>query len=356
MTNDKLSRFSGIPKHIKYNNKETGKIKNGGVNYIYKIAKRYLHLTFVIGHLTLVVALALTLVSCAGEKEAALQTVKVKLGSIKAQIPSTGTVEPRNRLEIKPPIAGRIDEVLVNEGNNVRKGQILAWMSSSDRAALLDAARAKGAAEVKRWEDVYKPTPIVAPLNGFIIQRAVEPGQSVSTSDPVLVMADRLIVKAQVDETDLGKIKLNQKVTIALDAYPEKSINGVVEHIAYESKIISNVVVYEIDVLPEDVPVFFRAGMSATVSFIQKESQNILILPLRAVKKRNSYSYVFIKKEGKEEPEALRIQTGMEGTDQIEITSGLSEGDEVIIPTAKMVQDAFERRPRMPVSPFGRSR
>jgi macrolide-specific efflux system membrane fusion protein len=294
--------------------------------------------------------------SCAAKEEAPLQKVKVKLGSIMAQIPSTGTVEPRNRLEIKPPIAGRIDTVLVKEGQNVKKGQILAWMSSSDRAALLDAARAKGEAEVKRWEDVYKPTPIVAPLNGFIIQRAVEPGQSVSTGDPVLVMADRLIVKAQVDETDLGKIKLDQKVVIALDAYPENSINGIVEHIAYESKLVSNVVVYEIEVLPEAVPSFFRAGMSATVNFIQKESQNILVLPLRAVKKRNGYSYVFIKKEGKEEVEALRIQTGLEGVDQIEIISGISKGDEVIIPTAKMVQDAFERRRRMPVNPFGRSR
>jgi macrolide-specific efflux system membrane fusion protein len=303
-----------------------------------------------------VVFLLIAVSSCAVKKEAPLQTVKVKLGSIKAQIPSTGIVEPRNRLEIKPPIAGRIDKVLVKEGQNVKKGQILSWMSSSDRAALLDAARAKGAAEVKRWEDVYKPTPIIAPLNGFIIQRAVEPGQSVTTGDPVLVMADRLIVKAQVDETDLGKIKLNQKVEIVLDAYPDKKISGAVEHIAYESKIISNVVVYEIDVLPQSVPAFFRAGMSATVSFIQKESQNILILPLRAVKKRNGRSYVFIKKEGKEEPEAVRIETGLEGTDQIEIVSGISEGNEVIIPTAKMVQDAFERQRRMPISPFGRPR
>ena len=122
----------------------------------------------------LIVAVALS--SCAGKDEGELKTDKVTRGSIKAQIPSTGIVEPRNRLEIKPPVAGRIDKVLVTEGQKVKKGEVLAWMSSSDRAALLDAARSKGEEELKHWEDVYKPAPIVAPLNGFIIQRAVEPG------------------------------------------------------------------------------------------------------------------------------------------------------------------------------------
>ncbi|MFH1684297.1 MAG: efflux RND transporter periplasmic adaptor subunit [Candidatus Margulisiibacteriota bacterium] len=186
-----------------------------------------------------ILTLGFMMVSCAGEKAEPLKTVKVQLGSIKAEVPSTGIVEPRNRLEIKPPISGRIDSVLVGEGHSVRKGQILAWMSSSDRAALLDAARAKGEEEVKKWEDVYNSTPIVAPLNGFIIQRAVEPGQTISTADPILVMADYLIVKAQVDETDIGTIKLGQKVNIELDAYPGKPIAGKVEHIAFESKTIS---------------------------------------------------------------------------------------------------------------------
>ncbi|MFH1684552.1 MAG: efflux RND transporter periplasmic adaptor subunit, partial [Candidatus Margulisiibacteriota bacterium] len=209
MTNDKL------------------KMTNEGVfNYYNDVPQAHRHLTFVIGHLTLVVMLALTLVSCAGKSEEPLKTVKVTLGTIKAQIPSTGVVEPRNRLEIKPPIAGRVDQVLVSEGQSVRKGQILAWMSSSDRAALLDAARAKGEEEVKKWEDVYKPTPIVAPLNGFIIQRAVEPGQTISTADPILVMADYLIVKAQVDETDIGSIRIGQDVNIELDAYPGQPIAG----------------------------------------------------------------------------------------------------------------------------------
>ncbi len=304
-----------------------------------------------------ILILGFTLSSCVGKQEEPLKTVKVKLGSIKAEVPSTGIVEPRNRLEIKPPIAGRLDEVLASEGQSVKKGQILAWMSSSDRAALLDAARAKGEAEVKKWEDVYKPTPIVAPLNGFIIQRAVEPGQTVTSSDPILVMADYLIVKAQVDETDIGSIRIGQPVNIELDAYPGQAIPGKVEHVAFESKTVSNVNIYEVDIAPGRVPQFFRAGMSATVNFVLQQRDNILVLPLNAVKKIGDRAYVFVQREKDKKPEPLQIKSGLENSLNIEVVSGLSEGEEVIIPTVKMVEQLtsrFERRPRGPVNPLQR--
>jgi len=300
-----------------------------------------------------IIGIAFVLTSCTNKKAEPLKTVKVKVGSIKAEIASTGVVEPRNRLEIKPPIAGRVDRVLVKEGQSVKKGRILAWMSSTDRAALLDAARAKGAEEVKKWEDVYKPTPIVAPLNGFIIQRAVEPGQSVTINDPILVMADYLIVKAQVDETDIGSIRVGQQVNIMLDAYQGKNISGRVEHIAYESQTINNVTIYEVDIVPRKVPAFFRAGMSATVNFVLSAKSNILILPLHAVKKISDKSYIFVKAKD-DKPKEQQIKTGLENTLNIEVVSGLNEGDEVVVPTVKMIQDLnkkFQRRrgPRNPL-------
>lgn len=297
---------------------------------------------------------ALSLSSCAAKKEAPLEIIKVTRGDIVASIPTSGIVTPRNRLEIKPPIAGRIEQVLVNEGDTVRRGEIAAWMSSSDRAALLDAARAKGEAELRRWEEFYKPTPIIAPINGFIIQRNVEPGQSFSTNDIVLVMADHLIVKAQVDETDLGRIVLGGGAQIILDAYPEKKIRGEVEHIAFESQVVNNVVVYNVDVRPEAVPPFFRSGMSATVNFSQSEKSDSLILPSKAVKKRGQSSYVFQLKKADGKPQLVRVETGLENGDNIEIVSGLALGDTVVIPTKKMVDEAFARRGGpFQVNPFG---
>jgi len=227
-------------------------------------------------------------------------------------------------------------------------------MSSSDRAALLDAARAKGEEEVKHWEDVYRPTPIVAPLNGFVIQRAVEPGQSITVSDAVLVMADHLIIKAQVDETDIGSIKVGQKVEVELDAYPGKNIAGKVEHIAYESQTVNNVTIYEVDVLPNEVPKYFRAGMSATVNFIQDEKDNVFLLPLNVVEKKGDLSYVFVK-DKKGEVKAEQIKTGLENTTHIEIVSGLAEGDQVIKPTKALVEKHLtNKRRRGPPNPFSK--
>ena len=76
--------------------------------------------------------------------------VKVHKGTLQQTILATGTVQPENRVGIKPPIAGRVEKVLAQEGDKVHKGQILAWMSSTERAALLDAATSKGPAELKR--------------------------------------------------------------------------------------------------------------------------------------------------------------------------------------------------------------
>src|SRR6185295_987790 len=100
---------------------------------------------------------------------------------------------PLNRVEIKPPIAGRVEKLLVDEGAKVEAGQILAWLSSSDRAAILDAARAKGPAELKRWEDAYRPTPISAPLGGVVILRNAVIGETVDPGTVLFAISDTLI-------------------------------------------------------------------------------------------------------------------------------------------------------------------
>ncbi|MFH1347927.1 MAG: HlyD family efflux transporter periplasmic adaptor subunit, partial [Candidatus Margulisiibacteriota bacterium] len=174
-------------------------------------------------------------------------------------------------------------------------------------------------------------------------------------ADPILVMADYLIVKAQVDETDIGSIRIGQDVNIELDAYPGQPIAGKVEHVAFESKTVSNVNIYEVDIAPKNVPAFFRAGMSATVNFVLEQKENILILPLNAVKKIGDRSYVFIRKNEKK-TESLQIKTGLENSLHVQVESGLSDGDEVVIPTIKMVEDlnAGSQRRRGPTNPLQR--
>ena len=256
--------------------------------------------------------------------------IKPAIGNITEIISTTGIVEPQNRLAIKPPINGRIKEILVTEGDIIEKGQILAWMSSADRAALLDAAHAKGEEAVNYWRDVYKPTPLISPIDGKVIARILGPGQTVTTAEPVLILSDRLIVNAQLDETDIGDVRLEQKAVITLDAYPEREIAGVVGHIAYESKTVSNVTIYEVDIIPAEIPEFFRAGMSATVDIIEKEKSDVLLLPLRAVIKEEGKTCVFVKKGRGSKLQKKEIETGLDDGVSVEILSGLP-ADSVIV-------------------------
>ena len=257
--------------------------------------------------------------------------IKPTVGSIQAVISSTGTVYPKNRLEIKPPVGGRVEEILVKEGECVKVGQVLAWMSSTERAALLDSVSEQGEEKLKYWQKIYKPIPLKAPINGEVIVATTQPGQTVATSDSVIVLSDQLIVRAQVDETDIGKIKLNQQAILALDAYPNNQINAKVEHVYYESQIVNNVIIYKVDLVPKNVPEFFRSGMSASVNFIIESKENTLILPAEAVQQANGEDYVLVKQDGIVNPVKRVIKIGIAEGDNYEILSGITSADIIVV-------------------------
>lgn len=257
---------------------------------------------------------------------------QIKKGNLLITTVSTGTVQPKNRLEIKPPIAGRIDEVLIQEGEKVEKGQILAWMSSTERAALLDAARSQDKTEVKKWESLYRPTPILAPLEGTIILRNIEAGQTVTNSDAILVMSDKLIVKAQVDETDMALIKLKQNAYVTLDAYSSEVIPATVDHIAYESTTTNNVTTYAIDVLPNTSSEILRAGLTANITFAVEEKENVLLLPTEFISYTSGKTTVLVKEvENKGAMIEKDVRLGLSDGKQSEVLKGLQEGDTVLV-------------------------
>lgn len=284
--------------------------------------------------------------------EEVIKEIRPQRGDIRVYVTTSGLVKPQNRLEIKPPIAGRIEKVLVEEGDSVKQGQILAWMSSTERAALLDAARSQGAEAATHWEDVYKPAPLVAPLEGTVIVRAVEPGQTVTSQDAALVLADRLIVKAQVDETDIGRVKPGQPAEITLDAYPYQKVKASVDHIAYESQIVNNVTIYEVDILPDKVPGTFRSGMSANVNITVAEKEDVLLLPAEAVKENHERKYVLVKVEGQGKPVSRNIEVGISDGKKVEIISGLNEDDIVVITRRSHRHEQPSKT--NPFLPFGR--
>jgi membrane fusion protein, macrolide-specific efflux system len=307
--------------------------------------------------LTAVIFASLLLISVMHRTATSEEETKVIspfMGSIRNIISTTGTVQPQNRLEIKPPLSGRIESVLVNEGDKVKVGQTLAMMSSIERAALLDSARAQGEEALKYWQEAYKPIPLIAPIDGEIIVRAVEPGQTITSSDAVLVISDRLIVRAQVDETDVGKVQLGQKASISLDAYPNTKIKAVVQHIYYESKIVNNVTMYEVDMIPDEVPAFFRSGMNANIDIMEKDKENILLIPIDAVSSEKDGKYVFISQGAGKESKLHKVETGISDDKNIEIISGLSTKDKVLMTVQKYVPPKSKSASGSnPFTPFG---
>jgi membrane fusion protein, macrolide-specific efflux system len=225
----------------------------------------------------------------------------------------------------------------VEEGTEVKRGQVLAIMSSADRAVLLDNARSKGPEEVKYWEEAYKATPIIAPANGLIISRNVVEGQTVSPDTDLYDLSDRLIVQAAVDETDLGKIRGNQRAEVTVDAYPDKIFIAHVRLISHQSTKVNNVVTYYVQLDPDDVPGTLRAGMTANVNFIVQEKKNVLMLPAWAVKgaeKTKISAKVFDKANKKPAPRDIMLGAS-DGT-QVEVLSGLKEGDMVMVEGLKL--------------------
>ena len=107
-------------------------------------------------------------------------------------------------------------------------------------------------------------------------------------------MSNRLIVKAQVDETDIGKVKPGLRARINLDAYPQENLEARVDHVAYEAKTVSNVTVYEVDVAPQRVPDFLRSGMTANVVFLAASKRDALLLPAEAVRQDDGGASVLL--------------------------------------------------------------
>jgi macrolide-specific efflux system membrane fusion protein len=289
------------------------------------------------------------------------ETAKVERGSIEVKVLSTGTIQPYTRVEVNSSVSGRIDRVEVDEGDVVKEGGILAWISSEDRVALLDAARSE-LEEAQKNEDeemlkeakmayeiadkAYKPVPLTNSMSGEVIKRSCEPGQNVSTQSVLFVISDRLVASVEVDEADIGKIKLAQETIIELDAFPDERLKGKVTKISREGTLVSDVVEYEVMVEPQKVPRYWASGMTANVEFIIAKKDSILVIPKSAVKEMESMSLVMVLAD---RPMSREIKTGITDGKLIEVTEGLTEGDNIITENMKNIQkEEDDFKPPMP--------
>lgn len=281
------------------------------------------------------------------------QSVQAELRDLSELVDTTGVVEPENRVEIQPSSSGRIEEILVEEGDKIKAGEVLALMSSSDRVAILDAARAAGDDQYKQWQETYKPIKVISPIDGTLILKNIVQGQTVNANTVLFAISDKLIVSASLDEADIGKVKKGQRATIVLDSYPDKKVRSAVFKILDEGTTKSNVVTYTVKLRPERVPEFFRSQMTANIKIKISERRDILLVPAAAVVTDPQGRTAVIKELRAGQPVHSVVETGQNEGDQVEIVSGLSAGETVYYKAGgySAQVDSSGKNPLMPSRP-----
>jgi len=357
------------------------------------------------------------------------KSVMIEKGTIVSTVAATGNLSAVTTVQVGTQVSGTIQKLYVDYNSRVKKGQTIAEIDPSlfnaaveqaqgnafsaegnllrARATLVDAertlkrnktlladgiisqgdydlaetawesakaslksaegsvAQTRGALQQARTNLRYSV--IRSPVDGVVISRAVDVGQTVAASfqTPTLFTIAQDLTKMQievsVDEADISRVRLDQKATFTVDAYPEQQFGGKVVQIRSAPVITQNVVTYVVVVNVDNSDLKLKPGMTANVTIEVGRKDDVLRLPPAALRfkpklaekkgeavgekgpagapagggrpvgrKGGGGQKVYVLKEGK--PEAVQVKTGIAGSAGIELVEGeLKEGDEVII-------------------------
>lgn len=322
-------------------------------------------------------------------------------------VEASGIINPVKTVSIGSQVSGMIKDIYVDFNSQVKQGQLLAQIDPSLFQAQVDKARGDlGAAKAnyqqtksmviydeanyKRYKELYKKryvakndldlaeatykadlaklhsmgalisqtaatlqnnltnlryTRIISPVNGVVVSRAVDVGQTVAASfqTPTLFTVAQDLTKMQIEvsvsEADIGKVKVGQKVDYTLDGYPNETFKGKIIQVRISPTTVSNVVTYTVIVGVDNDDGKLKPGMSANVSIITNKKEDSLCVdnaamrftPIEITKgKKFKEQGIWILKNKK--PTRINIKTGITDSDFTEIISNeIKEGDEVII-------------------------
>jgi macrolide-specific efflux system membrane fusion protein len=171
-----------------------------------------------------------------------------------------------------------------------------------------------------------------------IIAKSIVPGQTVTQQTVLFELSDRLIILADVDETDLGKIRLGQEAKVTVDSFPGVVVNTKVARVAHQSKIKNAINTYEVLLVPENLPAEFRSGLTASVQFVFEKKDEAVLLPTWAAEGRENFEAKLMVKtpEGAEERE---VKFGLSNGQKIEVVSGLQAGESVLVKSASVLSE-----------------
>ncbi len=358
------------------------------------------------------------------------KTVMASRGEIKSAITATGTVNPVTTVLVGTQVSGTIKSIYADFNSVVKKGQLLALIDPTTFDAQLSEARAnylsaranldKAAAtevDAKRTMERNKKlvsknliaqsdfdtsetnyetsrasveaakgqvaqtlaamkfartnliyTRIVSPVNGTVVARNIDVGQTVAASfqTPTLFSVARDLKKMQidtsVDEADIGNVKAGQDVEFTVDAYPDTTFKGKVTQVRINPTMVQNVVTYDVVVSVDNAALLLKPGMTANVMVITAVKKDVLRVPNAALifrlpnatktevkKSKKSGPGVWVLDQDK--PKRVALKPGLTDGNFTEVVAGdLKQGDPVIIGTLgknKQGQTPFGHGPRM---------
>jgi RND family efflux transporter MFP subunit len=306
-----------------------------------------------------------------------VKTAVVKLEDISIPVHTSGRLYPKAMVKLSFKTGGLIDKIYVDEGDTVKKGQLLASLDLSEINARVNQARngfLKAERDLKRVENLYKDraatleqlqnvktafevaesdlkiakfnlehSRIKAPANGKILKRLSEAGEMTGPGSPAFLFgstADQWVVKAGVSERDIVRIALKDGATVEFDAYPGKQFSAVVTEISESMDPAGGT--YEIEMAVNDEGLKLAAGFVAKVRIEPSEKNTYHVIPVDSiVEGEGSEGIVFTVKNNKAVklkimvahifPETVAVRSGLENV-KVVVTSGaayLTDGIQV---------------------------
>ena len=205
-------------------------------------------------------------------------------------------------------------------------------------------------------EERLEETEIFAPITGIIIEKLVEVGQiiasgisNVNGGTALATIADmsRLFIIADIDETDIGSVRIGHAVTITADAFPDKKFKGLVKRIAPQGLVENSITIFKvkIEVLGKGRKIL-KPMMSANIEIVTDHVENTMLTSRAGIREGENEKFVMILKIDK--PEKAIVKTGIRNPIQVEIISGLNPDDEVILGDwEKVLEEAKEKNKKV---------
>ncbi len=358
---------------------------------------------------------------------------KVQAEDLQVSVREVGVVDPVTKVDVKSPVSGRVVGLKVREGAVVKVGDVLAEIepdvnqaqSLSDvqsgvtdskirlqdaereltnQKALFDsgligrdalrvtqnkrdlAAQTLKAAQMRFQIVQDRGIPIsgnsssqkarvTSPMNGVVIKRGVELGQTVTSGvssfnegTALFTIADlkSLIIRVNLNEVDIAKVAVGQPVRVTLDAYPQKVFTGKVTFVSPAAELVEKIKVFKVEIALDELAEHFKTGMSANVEILGEKRDKAISIPLEALQRREGNTVAYRLKKGlkpqqiaaareglsgrnkfiwlsdhwKEYFDVVPVKAGVATLERVEILAGLRSGDQVSLedPTKKKVE------------------